>query len=73
MRMNTGERLGTVTEMYPPTITELVDIAASSHQKDFCVSMDQALFQPFPSEVVFQQFQPQQTYEFPLNFRNNDR
>jgi hydrocephalus-inducing protein len=73
MRMNTGERLSTVTEMYPPTITELLDIAASSHQKDFCVSMDQALFQPFPSEVVFQQFQPQQTFEFPLNFRNNDR
>lgn len=41
--------------------------------QDFGVSMDQALFQPFPSEVVFQQFQPQQMYEFPLNFRNNDR
>ena len=37
------------------------------------MSMDQALFQPFPSEVVFQQFQPHQTYEFPLNLRNNDR
>ena len=33
MRMNTEERLATITEMYPPTITELLDIAASSHQK----------------------------------------
>jgi hydrocephalus-inducing protein len=73
MRMNTEERLATITEMYPPTITELLDIATSSNQKDFCVTVDQPLFQPFPSEVVFQQFQPQHTYEFPLNLRNNDR
>ena len=37
------------------------------------MSVDQALFQPFPSEVVFQQFKPHHTYEFPLNLRNNDR
>ena len=37
------------------------------------MSVDQALFQPFPSEVVFQQFLPHATHEFPLNFRNNDR
>ena len=33
MRMNTEERLATITEMYPPTVTELLDIVASSHQK----------------------------------------
>ena len=33
MKMNTEERLATVSEMYPPTITELLDIATSSHQK----------------------------------------
>ena len=37
------------------------------------MGVDQALFQPFPSEVVFQQFQSQQTHQFPLNFRNNDQ
>ena len=36
------------------------------------MSIDQALFQPFPSEVQFQQFQPHNTYEFPLRFRNLD-
>ena len=33
MRMDTEERLATVTEMYPPTITELLDITTSSYQK----------------------------------------
>ena len=33
MRMTTEERLATITEMYPPTITELLDIATSSNHK----------------------------------------
>ena len=33
MKMNTEERLATITEMYPPTITELLDIATSSNHK----------------------------------------
>lgn len=33
MRMNTEERLATVTEMYLPTITELLDIGTNSNQK----------------------------------------
>lgn len=36
------------------------------------MSIDQALFQPFPSEVLYQQFQEHKTYEFPLKFRNLD-
>ena len=36
------------------------------------LSVDQALFQPFPSEVLFQQFEPHRTYEFPVRFRNLD-
>lgn len=36
------------------------------------MSVDQALFQPFPSEVFFQQFESHQVYEFPLKFRNLD-
>ena len=35
--------------------------------------VDQALFQPFPSEVIFQQFEPHHTYEFPLQLRNLDK
>ena len=37
------------------------------------MDVDQALFQPFPSEIVFQKFHPHQTIEVPLTFRNLDR
>lgn len=40
--------------------------------QDTSLSVDQALFQPFPSEVQFQQFEPHRVYEFPLKFRNLD-
>ena len=43
------------------------------HYQDTSLDVDQALFQPFPSEVTFQQFEPHKTYEFPLQLRNNDR
>ena len=41
--------------------------------KECTVDVDQALFQPFPSEIVFQKFHPHQTIEVPLTFRNLDR
>ena len=41
--------------------------------QDSAVDADQALFQPFPSEIIFQQFERKKTYEFPLTFRNLDR
>ena len=31
------------------------------------------MFQPFPSEVFFQKFEPFETYEVPLTLRNNDK
>ena len=31
------------------------------------------LFQPFPSEIVFQNYEPFETYTVPLNLRNNDK
>lgn len=37
------------------------------------VDLDQALFQPFPSEIVFQNYVPCETYEVPLVLRNNDK
>ena len=33
MKMSTEERLARITEMYPPVITELLDIGVTSHQK----------------------------------------
>lgn len=35
--------------------------------------MDQPIFQPYPSELVFQNFAPTQTYSLQLNLFNNDR
>lgn len=37
------------------------------------MDIDEALFQPFPSDIVFQNFEPFQTYEVPLQLRNNDK
>ncbi|KAG9352552.1 hypothetical protein JZ751_020966, partial [Albula glossodonta] len=37
------------------------------------VDVDQAMFQPFPSEIVFQNYIPSETYEVPLVLRNNDK
>ena len=64
--------IGIICILLQYTAEQCCMIQCSSLQ-DFNVGMEQALFQPFPSEVVFQQFQPQHTYEFPLNLRNNDR
>ncbi|OWK15878.1 hypothetical protein Celaphus_00004317, partial [Cervus elaphus hippelaphus] len=36
------------------------------------IDLDQALFQPFPSEIVFQNYTPCEVYEVPLVLRNND-
>ena len=35
--------------------------------------MDVPLFQPFPSEIIFQNYNPGETYEVPLTLRNNDK
>ena len=40
--------------------------------QDSAIDIDQALFQPFPSEITFQSYEPHQTYEFPLYLRNLD-
>lgn len=37
------------------------------------IDLDQALFQPFPSEIVFQNYTPCEVYEVPLILRNNDK
>lgn len=73
MKQTTEEKLAATQEMYPPKIIELLDIGTTSLRKETSVDVDQALFQPFPSEVVFQQFEAHQTYEFPLLLRNLDK
>ncbi|CAH2323836.1 Hypothetical predicted protein [Pelobates cultripes] len=73
MSLSTEQKLANTKVMYPPRIIELLDMSETSHQKFSSVDLDQALFQPFPSEIVFQNYVPFNTYEVPLVLRNNDK
>ncbi|KAJ3596857.1 hypothetical protein NHX12_003257 [Muraenolepis orangiensis] len=70
MLQTTEERLASTLEMHPPRILELLDVSV---RKLSSVDLDLALFQPYPSEVVFQNFVPAQTYKLPLLLRNIDK
>ncbi|KAM9301954.1 hydrocephalus-inducing protein homolog [Gastrophryne carolinensis] len=72
MSLSTEQRLANTREMRLPRIVQLLDMSETSHQKFSTLDPDQALFQPFPSEIVFQNFLPCETYEVPLLLRNND-
>ncbi len=37
------------------------------------LDLDQAMFQPHPSEIVFQNYSPFKTYKVPLELRNSDK
>ena len=72
MKMSTEERLQATKQMHSPKITQLLDMAENTLQKFSDVDVDNALFQPFPSEIYFQNFEPTMTYEVALTLRNND-
>lgn len=56
-----------------PRIIELLNISDYTHHVDCTVDMDEPLFQPFPPEVTFFEYEPFHTYESVLTLRNNDR
>ncbi|XP_028304635.1 hydrocephalus-inducing protein homolog isoform X2 [Gouania willdenowi] len=73
MKQTSEERLNNAV-VHPPRILELFDDKSSvSCQKTTIVGLDQALFQPYPSELIFQNFSPELTYELPLVLLNNDK
>ncbi|KAM7413943.1 hypothetical protein PAMA_018980 [Pampus argenteus] len=73
MLQSTEERLANTNKMYPPHILELLDMSKTTHHKLSLVDVDQALFQPYPPELVFQNFTPAQTYKLPLLLLNKDK
>ncbi|XP_031731518.1 hydrocephalus-inducing protein homolog isoform X1 [Anarrhichthys ocellatus] len=73
MLQSTEERLASTDNMHQPRILELLDMSNTTHHKFSLVAMDQPLFQPYPSELVFQNFTPAQTYMLPLLLRNIDK
>ncbi|NXA22511.1 HYDIN protein, partial [Ibidorhyncha struthersii] len=73
MSLTTEQRLASTREMRRPRIIQLLDMSETSHQKFSALDLEQSLFQPFPSEVVFQSYVPCEVYEVPLILRNNDK
>ncbi|XP_065519817.1 hydrocephalus-inducing protein-like [Lathamus discolor] len=71
--LTTRQRLASPREMRRPQATQLRDMGEVSHQKFSAVGLDQRLFQPFPSEVVFENYVPRQFYIAALALRNIDR
>ncbi|NXI51133.1 HYDIN protein, partial [Chloroceryle aenea] len=73
MSLTTEQRLASTREMRRPRIIQLLDMSESSHHKFSTVDLEQSLFEPFPSEVVFQSYVPCEAYEVPLVLRNKDK
>ncbi|XP_074748293.1 hydrocephalus-inducing protein homolog isoform X5 [Strix uralensis] len=73
MSLTTKQRLASTREMRRPRITQLLDMGETSHHKFSAVDLEQSVFQPFPSEVVFQNYVPFEVYEVPLILRNTDK
>ncbi|KAM5296381.1 hydrocephalus-inducing protein homolog isoform 1-T2 [Glossophaga mutica] len=73
MSQTTEQRLANTRLMCRPQIIELLDMGETTHQKFSGIDLDQALFQPFPSEIIFQNYTPCEVYEVPLVLRNNDK
>ncbi|XP_071670318.1 hydrocephalus-inducing protein homolog isoform X2 [Patagioenas fasciata] len=73
MSLSTEQRLASTREMRRPQVIQLLDMSETSHQKFSAVDLEQSLFQPFPSEVVFQRYVPCKVYEVPLILRNIDK
>ena len=62
----------TLVRPMPPKIVEFLNIEDYSTQTKCDVAIDEPLFQPYPSEVAFSQFEAFGTYTQRLYFRNND-
>ncbi|XP_027261798.1 hydrocephalus-inducing protein homolog isoform X2 [Cricetulus griseus] len=73
MSLTTEQKLASTRIICRPQIIELLDMGETTHQKYSGVDLDQALFQPFPSEIIFQNYSPCEVYEVPLVLRNNDK
>ncbi|CAH1779299.1 unnamed protein product [Owenia fusiformis] len=73
MSMDTEKKLANTHEMRLPKKIEFLDMADTTHQKFSQVSVDEPMFQPYPSEIYFQNYTPFETYEVPLLLRNSDK
>ena len=63
---------GELVRPAPPEILEFLNIEDYSAQKQCTVPLEYPLFQPYPADLVFRNFEPFGTYHQRLYFRNND-
>ncbi|XP_009078771.1 PREDICTED: hydrocephalus-inducing protein homolog, partial [Acanthisitta chloris] len=63
MSLTTKQRLARTREMRLPQVVQIPDM----------IDLDQTLFQPFPSEVGFQNYVPSEVCGMPLVLRNRDK
>ncbi len=71
--LSTAEKLTLVsTQIDIPEIVELIQDKEGT-VKNYSTPMDRPLFQPAPSTIVLQSFEPFVTYEVVINFRNIDK
>ncbi|CAF4507175.1 unnamed protein product, partial [Rotaria sp. Silwood2] len=73
MSLDTQQKLLNTREMYLPKIIALSDMSETSLQTISKVDIDEPLFQPYPSDITFQKYEPFNTYDVPLLLRNNDK
>ncbi|XP_075242911.1 hydrocephalus-inducing protein-like isoform X4 [Convolutriloba macropyga] len=72
-QQDTEEKREDITEIRVPRVIELLDIRDQGNQLNCGVPLDEPLFQPFPSEIIYQKFEPCKVYEQSLQLRNNDQ
>ncbi|XP_030281249.1 hydrocephalus-inducing protein homolog isoform X1 [Sparus aurata] len=73
MLQSTEEHLANTNEVNPPHILELFDTSKTIHHKLSSMDTDRPIFQPYPSELVFQNFTPALTYKLRLLLLNNHK
>ncbi|XP_033116735.1 hydrocephalus-inducing protein homolog isoform X2 [Anneissia japonica] len=73
MAQSTHEKLANTHDMRIPQVVELLDMGDTTYQMVSEVDIDEPMFQPFPSEITFLNYEPFEVYEVPLVLRNNDK
>ena len=73
MSLTTEEKYAAIRKTKPAQIIEYFDMKKTTYQTETQVKVDEAVFQSFPSEIVFQNFSAKRTYQVPIQLRNNDK
>jgi hypothetical protein len=71
--LSTGDKLALVSTR--PEIPRIIELSNDTEGavKQYQVPIDRPLFQPVPSSIALQSFEPFVTYEVVINFRNIDK